>query len=105
MITSLTLGVRREDGHIVLKAAGEIDLSNLNSFTDALTVAVGEADGGAAKLTVDLSAVEYLDSAAINALFVHCEHIDLVLANPLLTSALAVSGLSELCRVETARPG
>lgn len=104
MMTSLTLGVRREGDSVVLGAVGEIDVSNLDAFTKALTAAVREAESRSSTFTVDLSAVEYLDSAAINALFLHADRIDVVLVNPLLTSTLAVSGLSELCKVQTARP-
>jgi anti-anti-sigma regulatory factor len=54
-------------------------------------------------LTVDLSAVEYLDSAAINALFRRADHIDLI-AHPALMPVLAISGLSELVTIESAPP-
>ena len=64
MSTSLTLDTaRRDDGTLVLIAAGEIDLSNIDAFNQALTTASTEAAGSGGTLTVDLSAVEYLDSA------------------------------------------
>ena len=41
MPTALTLGTARSsDGVLVLTATGEIDLSNVDSFDDALTTAV-----------------------------------------------------------------
>lgn len=102
MPTLLTLDTARgDDGKISLVAVGEIDLSNIEAFTQALTTASTEAGGAGGKLTVDLSAVEYLDSAAINALFARADDIDLI-ANPVLMSILSVSGLSELVDV---RPG
>lgn len=65
MSTPLTVTVERAaDGRNVLRAAGEIDASNVADFAEALNAAV---NGGSA-LNVDLSAVDYLDSAAINAL-------------------------------------
>lgn len=104
MPTSLTLDTERgTDGQLVLIAAGEIDLSNVETFTRALTTAISETDGGTEKLTVDLSAVEYLDSAAINVLFNHAEHIHLIV-RPLLIRVLTVSGLTELTTVEPASP-
>ena len=98
MPTSLTLdSVRGNDGHLMLIAAGEIDLSNVDTFDRALT----DATSGGARVTVDLSAVEYLDSAAINALFARADHIDLI-AHPLLIPILTMSGLNELVGIEPA---
>ena len=70
MPTSLTLDTARsDDGRLVLIAAGEIDLSNIDTFNQALTTASRrDCSSSGETLTVDLSAVEYLDSAAINAL-------------------------------------
>jgi anti-anti-sigma factor len=104
MPTSLTLDAARDnDGKPVLIAAGEIDLSNIDTFTQALTAAVTETASSGGTLTVDLSAVEYLDSAAINALFPHAEHIR-VIAHPLLIRVFAISGLTELATIEPAPP-
>lgn len=104
MPTSLTLDTARcNDGKLVLIAAGEIDLSNVDAFNQALTTATTEADSSSGTLTVDLSAVEYLDSAAINALFARADHIRLI-AHPLLMSILTISGLTELVTVEPAPP-
>jgi len=100
MATSLALDtVRRDDGELVLSAAGEIDLSNIGGFTGALTTAVAEAAG--ATLTVDLSSVDYLDSSAINALFAHADQIR-VIAPPHLMRVFTISGLTELTAVEAA---
>jgi anti-anti-sigma factor len=101
MPTSLTLDTTRRDGKLVLIAAGEIDLSNVDTFTQALTTAVTEIPGSEGRITVDLSGVEYLDSAAVNALFTHAEHIHLIV-RPLLIRVLTVSGLAELTTIETA---
>ena len=51
MTTSLTLDTaRRNDGKLVLIAAGEIDLSNIDAFNQALTSATAEAAGAAESL-------------------------------------------------------
>jgi anti-sigma B factor antagonist len=98
---SLTSG-RRPDGAPVLVAVGEIDMSNAETFASALAEAV--ADTGAAgfqghrALLVDLSAVEYLDSAGLATLFQHAEQIEVV-TGPLLAPLLTVSGLSEMTTV------
>ncbi|BDB41794.1 MULTISPECIES: STAS domain-containing protein [Mycobacterium] len=102
MPTLLTLDTAHsEDGKHLLIAAGEIDLSNIDAFKNALASATAEAANTGSPLTVDLSAVEYLDSAAINALFAHADGIRLI-AHPLLLSALTVSGLAELVNIENA---
>jgi anti-anti-sigma factor len=104
MPTSLTLDTaRRSDGKLILTAAGEIDLSNVDAFNQALETAATELGGGGETLTVDLSGVEYLDSAAVNVLFARADHIDLV-AHPLLMSIFTISGLAELVTIEPAQP-
>lgn len=104
MPTLLTLDTgRREDGRLVLTAAGEIDLSNIDDFDRALSDATGALDAGRERLIVDLSALEYLDSAAINALFVRGEQIHVV-APQLLMSTLAMTGLTEVVPVEASPP-
>lgn len=103
MSTSLTLTAHSDDGKFVLIAAGEIDLSNIEAFDQALTIATLEAANGGGKLTVDLSAVEYLDSAAISALYQRADRIHLV-AHPLLMSVLTISGLRELVTIEPGAP-
>lgn len=86
-------------GRLVVSAIGEIDAGNVADFAEALQEAVNR--GG--PLTVDLSAVEYLDSAAINALVPHAESLHIV-ANPVLMRVLRVSGLDDLTTISPARP-
>jgi anti-anti-sigma factor len=102
MPTSLTLDTARSvDGRLVLTATGEIDLSNVEPFSQALNTAVADADsGGERGLVVDLSGVEYLDSAAVYVLFPHAEHIR-VIAHPFLVRIFDISGFSEIGAVES----
>ncbi len=66
MATPLSLNTDRGvDGTPRVTAAGEIDISNIDVFSQALTTV---SDGARGPITVDLSAVKYLDSAGINAL-------------------------------------
>lgn len=105
MSTPLNLDTTRDgDGRVVLTAAGEIDLSNVGAFSDALAEATTEADFSGGRLTVDFTAVEYLDSSAINVLYKLAERIHLI-ANPLLIRSLTVSGLAELVTIEPAPTG
>ncbi|GGT17878.1 STAS domain-containing protein [Streptomyces griseoviridis] len=92
MTTLLTLTTsRRPDGVTELTAVGEIDMSN----TDALATAIETTDG---PLVIDLTGIEYLDSAGLSVLFRHADRIELV-ATPLLAPVLEVSGLAELTTV------
>ena len=84
------------DGIPVVTVAGEIDMSNADRLRDALGLAAATADGGS--FVVDLTGVEYLDSAGVHALFEHASRIRLI-AGPLLEPVLTVSGLSGITSV------
>jgi anti-anti-sigma factor len=102
MATPLSLNTDRGvDGTPRLTAAGEIDISNIDVFSEALTTASAGARG---PITVDLSAVKYLDSAGINALFRHADEIDRLhlIVHPFLLRVLTISGLSEIATVQPA---
>jgi anti-anti-sigma factor len=102
MATPLRLDTdRRSDGTTVLTAVGEVDLSNVTEFSDAISDAVRAGTGS---VRVDLSSVDYLDSGAISVLFTHAEAIDIV-ANPILMSVLTLSGLVEVTSVTPAPAG
>ncbi len=100
MATPLTINVdHRDGGTLAVVAAGEIDLSNVHKFARAIDDAI--AENGGQTLTVDLSAVDYLDSGGINVLFSFADHIRLIV-KPLLIPVLTISGLTELAPVEPA---
>ena len=103
MATPLELSTRPgADGIPVVTVAGEIDMSNADRFRDALGLAAATAatavtaDGGS--FVVDLTGVEYLDSAGVHVLFAHAARIRLI-AGPLLEPVLTVSGLSDITSV------
>ncbi len=97
MNTALSLDQSRSDnGTLALKAAGEIDLSNIEAFTAALEAALDQTGD---VLTVDHTRVTYLDSAAINALFLHADKIRIV-ANRMLDAVLTISGLADLVALD-----
>jgi anti-sigma B factor antagonist len=106
MPTPLSLNTDRGvDGTPRVTAAGEIDISNIDVFSEALTTA---SEGMRGPITVDLSAVKYLDSAGINALFRHADEIDRLhlIVHPFLLRVLTISGLSEIATVQPApEPG
>ncbi|MBU2664092.1 STAS domain-containing protein [Actinoplanes bogorensis] len=102
MSTPLTLTPgRNPDGAVVLTAVGEIDMSNAATFANALIDTDSDADG--AMFTVDLTGVEYIDSAGLAALFPHVERLRLV-SNPLLAPVLSIAGLDDITTLGT-EPG
>jgi anti-anti-sigma factor len=102
MATPLSLHTdRRADDTLVLTAAGELDLSNIDTFTETLASALSQASTDGGTVVLDFRRVEYLDSGAINALFTHAEQIRLI-ANPILMPVLKISGLADVVRLEAA---
>ncbi|WP_141576823.1 STAS domain-containing protein [Actinomadura sp. WMMA1423] len=100
MSTPLTLTTaRRPDGRALVTAAGEIDMSNSGDLAAVLDTAHEERG----ELVLDLTAVEYLDSAGLSVLFAHAEHLELI-APQLLEPVLTLSGLPELATVHLAPP-
>ncbi len=101
MTTPLSLATHlRPDGAQVLTAVGEIDMSNADRFRKALNQA-SAADGR--PVVVDLTGVEYLDSAGLTVLFTHASHIELI-ATPLLAPVLTISGLADITRLHSIGP-
>jgi anti-anti-sigma factor len=89
---------RCDDGTLVVRAVGELDLSNVESFAQALTEAF--TVGAEEAVTVDFSDIEYLDSSGINVLFTHADQIRGLIINPLLNAVVTFSGLTELVNVK-----
>jgi anti-sigma B factor antagonist len=85
---------RTEDGTPLLTAVGEIDLTNAAEFRARL----GDAVSPDARLLVDLTRVDYIDSAGLAALFAHAQQIAVHIA-PLNEALLTFSGLDQLTTV------
>ncbi|WP_257901436.1 STAS domain-containing protein [Saccharothrix obliqua] len=83
---------RRPDGTTLLTVVGEIDMTNAETLAAALAGTTGP-------LVVDLTAVEYLDSAGLHVLFTHVDRIHL-LAPRVLATVLTISGLADLTTVQ-----
>jgi anti-anti-sigma factor len=97
MVTPLSINTEeRGDGTRVLTASGEIDLSNVDEFSGALSAA--DTDSG--MLVVDMTEVLYLDSGALNVLFANAGRIRLI-ANLVLMPVLQISGLTDVTAVES----
>jgi anti-sigma B factor antagonist len=81
-------------GNTVLAVAGEIDMSNAADFRDALS----QAGTNAAAFTVDLTQVDYLDSAGLTALLPYADRIKIT-ATSVLAPVLSVTGLDAITTV------
>jgi anti-sigma B factor antagonist len=90
----------------VVRAAGEIDLTNVGQFQAVLNQAVlNQAGAAAGAVTADLTAVTYCDSAAVRALIITARRAPLTIqvsaAGPLNETLLRVSGLNQIAEVVT----
>ncbi|HZG89794.1 MAG TPA: STAS domain-containing protein [Pseudonocardia sp.] len=94
MTTQLTVAVREDARPPVLAVGGEIDMANAGEFRAALAGLTARHD----RVEVDLTAVRYLDSAAINVIYDHLRRVSRVLVaeDSVIFRALAIAGLSEV---------
>jgi anti-anti-sigma factor len=96
--TPLELSTRPDgNGTTVLTTVGEIDMSNAAGFRDALS----QANAGGADFVVNLTGVDYLDSAGLTALLPYAPRIK-VIATAVLAPVLSVSGLDSITTVVSA---
>ncbi|OBB70517.1 STAS domain-containing protein [Mycobacterium sp. 852014-52144_SCH5372336] len=82
----------------VVTAVGEIDLANVDEFSDVLTRAAEDNSS----VTVDLTGVTYCDSAALRELFSVAANAKLELVVPTngpITTLLGISGLDKVATV------
>ena len=84
-----------------VRAAGDIDLTNVGQFQAALD----QAAAISSVIIADLTAVTYCDSAAIRALIIAARHARLAIhvaaAGPITETLLKVSGLDQIATVTT----
>ena len=84
-----------------VRAAGDIDLTNLGQFQAALD----QAAAASGDIIADMTAVTYCDSAAIRALIIAARQARLTIqvssAGPLSGTLLKVSGLDQIAAVVT----
>ena len=84
-----------------VRAAGDIDLTNVGQFQAALE----QAAAASSAVTADMTAVTYCDSAAIRALFVAARLTRLTIqvstAGAVTDTLLKVSGLDQVATVVT----
>jgi anti-anti-sigma factor len=84
-----------------VRAAGDIDLTNVGQFQDVFD----QAAAASAAVTVDLTAVTYCDSASIRALILAARQARLTIqvstAGPVTEILLKVSGLDQVATIVT----
>ena len=84
-----------------MRAAGDIDLTNVGQFQAALD----QAAAISSTFTADMTAVTYCDSATIRALLIAARRARLTIrvstAGPLTETLLKVSGLDQIATVIT----
>ena len=84
----------------IVRAVGDIDLTNVGQFQAALHQAAASS-----AITADLTAVTYCDSAAIRALFIAARQARLIIqvaaAGPINETLLRVSGLDQIATIVT----
>jgi anti-anti-sigma factor len=84
-----------------VRAAGDIDLTNVRPFQAALDQAAATSSA----ITADMAAVTYCDSATIRALFLAARQARLTIAvaaaGPINEVLLRVSGLDQIATVVT----
>ena len=84
-----------------VRAAGDIDLTNVGQFQAALD----QAAAASGAITADMTAVTYCDSATIRALFIAARQARLTIqvstAGPINETLLKVSGLDQIATVVT----
>jgi len=88
-------GTETRDAAVVVRLGGELDLYNADEVRNALTAAI---DGGAERIVVDMSEVDFVDSTALGVLIEvrsKIGHDKLLLAAPQVETrrTLQVSGL------------
>jgi anti-anti-sigma factor len=91
----------REGEPATVRAAGDIDLTNLGQFQAALD----QAAAASGDIIADMTAVTYCDSAAIRALIIAARRARLTIqvssAGPLSGTLLKVSGLDQFAAAVT----
>ena len=93
------------DGHAVVALLGEVDLFTAPRFMEALLEAV---DDGADRVTVDLSAVTFVDSTALGVLIAGSKRLqarsgtlDIVCPNQDVRRILEITGLDRVLDIHS----
>ena len=96
------------DGCVIVRLTGDFDRSCIVAFDDACTELVGSVD----EITVDVSATDVIDSAALGALIrlrrdleEHGGRLRTVVGRPFQARVMAITGLVDHLQVVDRSPG
>jgi anti-sigma B factor antagonist len=100
MDDELTIRTSRAGNTTTVSAAGEVDLSTVDDLRSAVTAA---AKDGTDKLRLDLTGVEFIDSAGLGGLLElrstlrsHSVTLEIAAGDGPVRQAMEITGLSEL---------
>lgn len=95
-------------GHVVISVRGDIDLSAEAKFAETLATAIGDRPG---RITVDLSAVEFMDSSGVRCLLLGKRSADAAAiafavrgAQGVAAQVLKITGVFDLLTAVPAEP-
>lgn len=82
-----------DNGTVTVAVAGEIDMATADQFRRGLAAATGHD-----RLVVDLTAVDFLDSAGIRVLYEYVDHRPelIVVADGFIARILTITGLHDI---------
>ena len=94
------LEVSRRNGVIIARVVGEVDMSNADDLRAALAAAI---PNGAVAMVLDLTGVEYLDSAGIRMMYQLTEDVQarrqrlqaVIPSESMVTDVLRLAGVTE----------
>lgn len=99
----LSVSTRDEDGRTVVAATGEVDVYTAPVLDDALSAAV---TGGATRVVVDLSGVDFLDSTGLSVLVKALKRVrdadgslDVVVTAERVNKVFRITGLDQVIPV------
>ena len=99
----LSVSTRVEDGRTIVAAVGEVDVYTAPVLDEALSTAVS---GGATRLVVDLSGVDFLDSTGLSVLVKALKRVrdadgalDVVVTAERVNKVFRITGLDQVIPV------
>ncbi len=99
----LSVSTRDEDGRTIVAATGEVDVYTAPVLDDALSTAVA---GGATRVVVDLSGVDFLDSTGLSVLVKALKRVrdsdgslDVVVTAERVNKVFRITGLDQVIPV------
>lgn len=90
---------RREDGTVILRLSGELDVTNADEVRAAVTAAMGSEP---ARVIIDLAALTYMDSsgvALILSVAQAADEVEIRRPTAIVRRLMELTGITEILRV------